>query len=229
MSILSSVSAGTLTPMIIKAYADDGYTQLKKTFTAYINPDKYQFNYKVKYSKSEFPGANGQTLKFLEIEPSTLNFEMTFDTTGVIPGSSGDVNKQVVEFQSVAYNYEGDIHSPYFLQLSWGSITFSGVLASLDVSYTLFSPQGIPLRAKATVSIHKTLDEKVIPAKSKKNSPDMTHVRTVVEGDTLPLLCYSIYGDDTMYLEIARFNNLNHFTDLRPGMMIHFPPAVNIS
>lgn len=227
MSLLTTVSAGTLTPMIIKAFADDGFTQSKGSYTVYINPDRYQFSYKVKHSKTSIPGSSGQTLKFQEIEPSSVSFEITFDTTGVIPGSSGDVNAQVVAFQKVAYNYEGDIHSPYFLQLNWGSITFSGVLSSLDVSYTLFSPQGIPLRAKASVVLTKTLDEEVIAAQEKKNSPDMTHMRMVVEGDTLPLLCFSIYGDDTMYLEVARVNKLNHFTNLRPGTMLRFPPASN--
>lgn len=226
MSLLSTISAGTLTPMVITAYSDDTYSSSVGTYTAYINPDQYTYNYTVTYTEQEVLGAGGQTLKFQQVEPATVTFDMYFDTTGIIPGSSGDVNDQIADFQALTYGYNGDIHSPNYLQLVWGSMIFSGVLGSLSITYQLFSPQGIPLRAKASVTFKKTADPEEIESEEGSNSPDMTHVRLVHDGDTLPLMCHRIYGDPSLYMEVARVNGLDHFTELTTGTSIVFPPIV---
>jgi len=46
----------------------------------------------------------------------------------------------------------------------------------------------------------------------------------VSAGDTLPYLCYSIYGDSSYYLDIAKLNNILYFRDLIPGTQLVFPP-----
>jgi nucleoid-associated protein YgaU len=46
----------------------------------------------------------------------------------------------------------------------------------------------------------------------------------VKAGDTLPWLCYNIYGDSRYYLEIARVNKLINFRKLREGDELYFPP-----
>ena len=43
-------------------------------------------------------------------------------------------------------------------------------------------------------------------------------------GDTLPLMCYRIYGEPKHYLSIARINNINNFRSLEPGINLQFPP-----
>ncbi|MEO5641895.1 MAG: LysM peptidoglycan-binding domain-containing protein [Bacteroidia bacterium] len=226
MSLLSSISAGTLTPMTITSYTDASYSAMDTEYTVFVNPDQITFNYKIKSTRQEAPGKKANTLKFIGVEPESISFDIMFDTTGVIPGSTGDVYAQITEFREVTYDYNGTIHRPNYLKLSWGSIIFKGVLTTLNVTYTLFSPQGIPLRAKASVSFEETMDPATIARESDNQSPDMTHLRVVLEGDTLPLMCYRIYGDPTFYLEVAHFNGLDHFTDLVPGMRIEFPPVV---
>ena len=61
-------------------------------------------------------------------------------------------------------------------------------------------------------------------ATAQDHSADLTHVRLVKAGDTLPRLCDEIYGEPRMYLEVARANDLDHFRALQPGMRIAFPP-----
>ncbi len=226
MSLLSSISAGTLTPMTITAYTDASFSAQDSEYTVFVNPDQLTFNYKIKSTRQEVPGQGANTLKYVGVEPESLSFDIMFDTTGVIPGSTGDVYAQIKEFRKLTYDYNGTIHRPNYLQLSWGSIIFKCVLSTLNVTYTLFSPQGVPLRAKASVTFEETMDPATIARDDDNQSPDMTHLRTVLEGDTLPLMCYRIYGDPSFYLEVARANGLDHFTDLVPGMRIEFPPVV---
>uniref|UniRef100_A0AAU6WLI4 LysM domain-containing protein n=1 Tax=Chryseobacterium endophyticum TaxID=1854762 RepID=A0AAU6WLI4_9FLAO len=63
----------------------------------------------------------------------------------------------------------------------------------------------------------------------KKNSPDLTHKRTIQDGDTLPLMTERIYGDSKYYLEVAKVNNLINFRQLVPGEELYFPPIEKIS
>ena len=46
----------------------------------------------------------------------------------------------------------------------------------------------------------------------------------VVDGDTLPLLCNKIYKDSSYYIQVAKFNGLNKFRNLKPGTKLKFPP-----
>ncbi len=66
--------------------------------------------------------------------------------------------------------------------------------------------------------------EEARAALDRLSSPDLTHVRTVQAGDTLPLLCTSIYGSARHYLLVARHNGLDDFRQLQPGQQLQFPP-----
>ena len=61
-------------------------------------------------------------------------------------------------------------------------------------------------------------------AQKRTSSPDLTHRRVVVEGDTLPQLCREIYGSPEHYLRVAQVNGLDDFRDLSPGQELFFPP-----
>jgi nucleoid-associated protein YgaU len=224
---MSGISAGTLTPMKITAYSDAKFSSKSGEYTVLINPEKITYTYNVNHTKQTVPGTGANTLKFNGVEPEKVSFDIWFDTTGVIPNSSGDVYDQINSFRKITYDYQGSIHRPNFVQLSWGTFIFKGVLSSLSVVYSLFSPQGEALRAKATVTFEETRDPVTIVKEGNPNSPDMTHLINVVEGDTLPMMCFRIYGDPTLYTEVARANGLDHFTDIRPGMRIEFPPIEN--
>ena len=98
------------------------------------------------------------------------------------------------------------------------------MLEQLDIDYTLFSPNGQPLRAllKANFLHFAAADKLTLEARPK--SADLTHVRHVGIGDTLPLMCYRIYGDSAFYIQVARVNNLTNFRNLEVNQMIMFPP-----
>ncbi|MDB5157311.1 MAG: LysM peptidoglycan-binding protein, partial [Mucilaginibacter sp.] len=72
-----------------------------------------------------------------------------------------------------------------------------------------------------------SIEDKKRVAQENAQSPDLTKVRVVMEGDTLPLLCYKIYGDSKYYIEVAQANNLNDFRYLQTGEKIKFPPLTN--
>ena len=118
----------------------------------------------------------------------------------------------------------GDIHRPRKVLLVWGRLSFPCVLTSLSVRYTLFSPDGSPLRAIASCAFAEALTDTEREQEEQNSSPDLTHIREVKAGDTLPLMAHGIYGDPSLYLEVARINKLVDFRRLRAGQRIALPP-----
>jgi nucleoid-associated protein YgaU len=97
-------------------------------------------------------------------------------------------------------------------------------LLTIDLVYNLFKPSGQPLRAKATCTFAISISDEVRLKLEDQHSPDLTHVRTVKDGDTLPMMCHEMYGDPKYYLEVARVNKLKNFRSLSVGEKIFFPP-----
>jgi hypothetical protein len=197
-----------------------------------INPDKYSHSYKICYSKLQVPGSAGASSKFNRTPADTVSFELVFDGTGIIgskvpgilPGKTENVGLQIESFRKIVFKFNPDMHSPNYVQLSWGTLVFNCQLETLNINYTLFQPDGTPLRAKASATFIGFESPEALVRMAKKKSPDLTRVVRVKEGDTLPAMCFSIYGDSSWYIQVARKNSLTEFRDLRPDTDIVFPP-----
>jgi hypothetical protein len=220
-------TSAELKKLTIYPFKDVGFSQKAGSpFVADINPEKYSHNYSVTYNTDQAFGTAGASTKLEKMAPETVSMELIFDATGVIPNSksSGDVSKDIEKFKAASYNFNGAIHRPNYLKISWGTLVFNCHLTSLEVSYTLFKPDGTPLRAKANVSFQGFIDEKMLALAENKQSPDLTHIIIFKSGDTLPNLCYTTYGDVNYYREVAKANNIIHYRNIKPGTKLFFPP-----
>lgn len=217
-----------LEKLLIYGYQDKDYSQRAGVYALRINPAELSHSHSVAFnSKRPAKGAAGQTTKYNGHPPQTLSFAFHLDATGAIPGISS-VADEIDKFHDVAYRFKGNIHEPNYLTLVWGTtVSFRCRLTKLDVEYSLFAPNGTPLRAKLSVAFEQYLSPKRVAQESDKSSPDLTHIRTVVAGDSLPLMCYRIYGDSKYYLEVARMNGLTDFRRLQAGSRITFPPLAD--
>jgi phage tail protein X len=218
-----------LSKLKITAYADSDFTrQAGDPFLVIVNPARYSHGYTIKYVNPQAQGSTGGSPRFNKIPSETVSFELVFDGTGVIPSTTAsgmtDVQKQLDAFKSVVFNYSGKIHSPKFLILAWGTLLFKCRLTSLSISYTLFKPDGTPLRATAETSYCGYTDEDELAKLASRSSPDVTHLVTLKAGDTLPMLCWDIYGTSAYYVQVARANGLAGFRDIPVGTRLLFPP-----
>jgi nucleoid-associated protein YgaU len=235
---------GELKKMKLTAYLDVGFkNKAGHEFEVLINPDSYALTYGVEANQRSAQGTSESISSFNKRSPQTLNFKFLFDGTGVlkrggggllsgvaVPGVPADkpsVVQDFEQFKQVVYKYESDTHQPRFVQLSWGPLQYNCRLTRMTVSFKLFNPDGTPLRAEADCTFQGVIDEEKLAAIEDRHSPDLTHVRTVVAGDTLPLLCYREYGDSKYYYQIALYNGLMDLKQLTPGMKLIFPPIVN--
>jgi hypothetical protein len=226
-------TTGKLEKMLILAFADSkkaedgGVKEADDSLEALINPESYTLEYKLKFSEGgQGQGTSGKQLKYEYTAPEEITFEFLFDNTGIIDGKPRDsIADDIKKFKQVLLEYKGDAHEPRHFKLVWGKNSiFKGRVTEVALTYKLFKPDGTPLRAVAKVKFKSSIEEQKRAAKENKQSPDLTHVRQVKAGDTLPLLCQRIYGDPRYYLHVAAINGLGNFRALTPGIELIFPP-----
>ena len=225
--------SGSLVKMKVEAYSDPKFKkQVGAPYTVMINPEKYSHGFQICYNDVQAQGSPGGTPQFNKIPSDTVSFELVFDGTGVVPtplpgvipwGEDG-IADQIAAFKNLVFTYNGNIHSPNYLKLVWGKLLFKCRLTKLDVSYTLFKPDGTPLRARANASFKGFNDEVELQLQANKTSPDLSHVLTVKAGDTLPLMCDDVYGRSDYYIQVARVNGLADFRRIKIGTQLLFPP-----
>lgn len=134
------------------------------------------------------------------------------------------VDRAIKVYLEMTQSIQSSTHTPNYVQINWGAYQFRGVVEDTTVNYKLFNSAGLPIRATVTSKFVQSLSRREQAALAGRESADLTHKRTVKAGDTLPLMAKRIYGDPSLYIEIARVNNLNNFRDLEVGQELILPP-----
>lgn len=218
------MSSGELKKMRIEAYITADYSGLPADyFTVMFNPNTYAQKYEVEYHDRQGQGDSGSPQVFGKIKPQEYTFEFLFDGTGTAV-EKVDVQETVENFLAVTGKHDGEIHRPKYLKLVWGALISKCVLKSAETTYTLFKPDGYPLRAKIKATFAENIEDTLRVAEERNSSPDLTHVRVVRAGDHLSTMCQRMYGDPKYYLQVAAFNQLTNFRRLEEGQHLSFPP-----
>lgn len=219
-----------LVKLNIAAYEDPACVAKKKgEINAFINPSTYKRSFKTTYENSKELDASAPTQVFKRIDESDLNLSFFVDGTGVVPLEKkyATVDDYIDAFTDLVYGFKGNIHRPYYLLVTWGKLKFTGICSNLNVTYSLFTPDGKALRATIDIVLTESVDYKTKAKEAAKSSPDLTHMRVVKAGDTLPLMTYRIYGDSSYYVEVAKKNGLSSFNAIKPGDVLYFHPITN--
>lgn len=232
MSLLSLFKLEKLT---VTAHKTDSRSDAAPPkFEAMFNPTSYSQSLANKWDKKQGLNASSAELEYVYGCPTELNFTLLLDDTGVdemgiFALGRDSLKVRLKKFSDVAHAYNGSIHEPHYLLVEWGTLSFACRLSKAEIKYTLFDRDGTPLRAELEVNFISDESAKTRAQKENKQSPDLTHSRTVRRGDTLPLMVKEIYGSTAHYLDIARYNKLDDFRNLIPGQQILFPPLTTFT
>ena len=225
---------GQLAKLKIIAYKDERFEEAVEDgeFVAQLNPEKVSFKYQIELEEQQAQGTSGAQPRFGKTKPEELTFQFLFDATGAIPLPDGasaisedGVDARISAFKRVVLQFNGEEHKPNNLKLIWGRLLFKCVLNELNLEYTLFRADGTPLRASATAKFVGYVEDELRVATERRESPDLTHLRVIRDGEKLQDHVVSIYGDAALYLEVARVNRLANFRRLTTGQTLVFPPV----
>lgn len=215
--------------LIIQGYSEDPSTPNATgdlgTFIASINPENVSLTKSISFNDNNTTNSSGKdTSQNQGSDLDQLSFDLILDGTGLVTSQS--VGQQLRNLTQVCCKIDGDTHKPPYLFIVYGDIVFKGHTESLTVDYNLFDTQGYALRAKVSLKFKEFKSPGTEARDNNMNSPDMSHMKVIREGDSLPSMCKDIYGDIKYYIAIARINKLTNFRDIEVGTELLFPPLV---
>src|SRR5215469_13896140 len=136
-----------------------------------FNPEKYSLTKGVQIAEIGIPGLDSPVLQFVRGQNEKITLELFFDTTDSgIADNPVDVRTSTVKIYDLL-KINPETHAPPRCKLSWGDggqlFSFGSgpnprcVLESVNEEFSLFSPSGVPVRAKLTVTFreYKTIKE----------------------------------------------------------------------
>lgn len=205
-----------------------------------FNPAEFTLNKGVQVSEIPIPGLDAPLLQFVRGQSETLTVDLFFDTTedGMGTGATSVTTKTDQIYQLV--KIEPGTHAPPVCAFLWnqkfpGGDTsaaignqrrsdFQCVIESIKQRFTLFSPEGVPLRAILTLTLreYKTLDQQL--QQLNLNSPDRTQSHVVQRGDTLSGIAGRHYALPSEWRAIAHKNGIDDPRRLAPGVFLRVPP-----
>ena len=216
--------SGKREKMVIEAYEKPDFTSKVSDYTFQLNPESYDRSVVQGVKEDTQRLSSGESApanKAADQECLTLTFYI--DSTGVVPGCT-DVLANIASLRKLGLDVNGTIHRSNYLKVRWGAdFLFCCVMVDLKTDFMLFKPDGTPVRAKLIAKFKQFTDPATKAKENNNSSPDLTHIKTVVDGDNLPMLCYKVYGDSRYYIQVAEYNGLIDFNTLVPNQRIIFP------
>ncbi|MEI6067230.1 MAG: LysM peptidoglycan-binding domain-containing protein [Methylococcaceae bacterium] len=209
-------------------------------FQVQFNPTEFTLDKGVQIAEIAIPGLDSPLLQFVRGQNEKMSLDLFFDTTesGMGPGSVSVTTLTDPVYSLV--KIEPSRHAPPICSFFWNSSfpganlpkqagnqrrsEFKCLVESIKQKFTLFSPDGVPLRATLTLSLreYKTLDEQL--RQLNLSSPDRTHNHILQQGDTLSGLAGRYYRRAGDWRFIADGNGIQDPRRLQVGSFLTIPP-----
>jgi len=194
-----------------------------------FNPTEYSFTKSNNWQVPKKKGANVPPLEFNGGNPTDLKVQLLFDTYE----SGDDVRKK---YTNALWNLamvnpqkkdpKTKKGQPPKCEFRWGTMwSFKAVVANISQKFTMFLPDGTPVRATLDVTFKQVEDEGLYPKQNPTSGGVPGHrTHTIKEGDTLDWIAAQEYGQASHWRYIAEINGIDNPAKLRPGTVISLPP-----
>jgi hypothetical protein len=184
-----------------------------------FNPTDYQLQKANNFAEIAIPGLESPPIQFVRGASEKFSAELLVDTSDTLE----DVRLKYVDKLRALLNINIELHAPPIVRFVWDRQVFVGVLESLNVTYVLFTPEGVPLRAKLSVAMKEYRPVAVQVKERPTASPDFEKTWVVRSGDTLSGIAGAVYRDPTQWRPIAQNNGIVDPRGLTPGQVLLLP------
>lgn len=161
-------------------------------FEVMFNPESYSEKFSIEYRKRESANSDVEEYDYVKSMPQNFKLNIIIDTTGVtefdVPYLSvlkqqDSVYSQVNKFLYLTWYLKDGKPNP--LEIKWGEFSFHCRLKEVDIKYTLFNREGLPIRAeldatfigyseKNQMNYKKRFQQKIAKDKASSSSPQTT-------------------------------------------------------
>jgi hypothetical protein len=200
-----------------------------------FNPREYTFTKQNNWRQDSQKGGNVGRLEFGGGAPASLKIQLFFDTYESHPpfSSAGeDVRKYTKALWDMMKVSDRKKHpktgkgEPPRCRFQWGNLwSFEAVIESISQKFTMFLPNGTPVRATLDVAFKQLADEGQYPRQNPTSGGNPgDRLRAVRQGETLAHIAFDEYGDATVWRHLAALNNVEDPLRLRAGQLLVIAP-----
>ena len=203
-----------------------------QTLTCLFNPNEYAISKANAWTVKPVVGSSLPSPQFSGGHARELTLNLLFDADP----ASGDVSSAtdalfaMMEVNSSLASGRTNQARPPSITFAWGAFTsFKAVCSRLNVQFTMFKPDGTPIRATAALTLIQVEKDprsgqgtRAAPQNPTTRAERM-RVHIVRAGDSLQSIAYAHYGDPSRWRTIAQENRIDDPLNLERGAELSVP------
>jgi hypothetical protein len=190
-----------------------------------FNPYEYTLSKQNSWEKKPIMGENIPNVVFQHGGTESLSLTLYFDSLN----DDNDVRQytyplwQMMMIDVSAENPKSGKSAPPPVAFEWGKLYFKSIITSMSEKFTLFDPNGVPLRCVVNVTLEQFLDEDEPAPQISNQSASQTQPQTMTatEGDRVDNLAASGTGDPNNWRDVADKNNIDNPMKVQPGQSLN--------
>lgn len=198
-----------------------------------FNPKELNVEKSNQYAEVNIPGLSSPLLQFVKGNARSVTMDLFFDTyedgtdvrqsTDLITGWDDGSMQSRLSPPKGLMDIDSDLHAPPVCIFTWGDFSFQCIIEKVSKKFTMFHPNGFPVRATLNVTLKEYKEVDVQVKEISAQSADLTKRWVVTLGDSLWFIAFKEYGDPGDWRLIANANNIDNPRILNPGQELIIP------
>jgi hypothetical protein len=194
-----------------------------------FNPEEYTLHRDNNFAQQSVFGLSAPILQFVNGNLQTLEMELFLDTYETHQSNSRTLNQAGEDVRKLTQkitdlmNIDPTTHAPPVILFTWGSLSFTCVLARANQRFVMFMPDGTPVRARLQVTFNEYRNADQEAKEVKRETADFTKIYTVAQDETLSHIAAQLYGNPRLWRPIALQNRIENPRILRMGSRLLIP------
>ena len=197
-----------------------------------FRPHDYTFVKRNSWEAAKIIGATMDPPQFKGGDPITLSLDLLFDTNEFPPGQQDVrlITNKLWDMMKVTEKRKHPItqkSEPPWVEFRWGKTwSFTAVITSISQQFTLFMPNGTPVRSKVKIDFLQAKDNTQFPFQNPTSGGrEGFNVHIVKDGETIDWIAFEEYGNPNAWRHLASANRLDDPSRLQPGQRLLLVPV----
>lgn len=199
-----------------------------------FNPKELSVEKSNQFAEVNIPGLPSPVFQFVRGNARSVTMDLFFDTyeqrgdvrifTDRITGwDAGSMFSKLPSIAKGLMDIDSDLHAPPICLFIWGAFIFQCIIERVTKRFTMFLPEGIPVRATLNVTLKEYREVDIQVKEIALASADLTKRWIVTQGDSLWSIAFKEYGNPEDWRLIAEANNIDNPRILNPGQELIIP------
>jgi hypothetical protein len=201
-----------------------------------FNPEEFTVEKSNQFAEVNIPGLSSPIYQFVRGNARSVSLELFFDTyenklikdvrifTDRITGwDAGSMFSGLPNAVKGLMDIDSDLHAPPICLFVWGTFIFQCIIERVSKRFTMFLPEGIPVRATLSVTLKEYREVDIQVKELDLHSADLTKSWVVKQGDNLWAIAAKEYGDPADWRLIADANHIDNPRLLESGRELVIP------